>query len=381
MSAIQLIAVVPSGLEAVAARELKRLGYEDLMVESGKITFDAEEKAICRSNLWLRCAERVLVKIAEFPAKTPEELYEGVRSAPWHEWIPEDGAFPVTVQSVKSTLFDANACREIVKKAAAEKLAQKYRKESLPETGACFRIDVSLLNDLATVALDTSGIALDERGYRRRQSPPAVRETTAAAVVKLSRWTPDRPLYDPFCGSGTFLIEAAMIGWNVAPGLRRTYPSEQWPRVVPAMWKDAREEAYDLVRDDVPLQLAGSDPDPEAVERARAFARAAGLGGNIRYETLPVEKMKTEGQYGVITTHLPQGEFSGSSKETETALKQLAARFQSLETWSAFILTPAKQLEHYFLRKADRKQKMSDGRFDAQLFQFLGPSPPSLKRA
>ena len=381
MSAIQLIAVVPSGLEAIAARELKRLGYEDLMVESGKITFAAEERAICRSNLWLRCAERVLVKIAEFPAKTPEELYEGVRSAPWHEWIPEDGAFPVTVECAKSALYDAQACQAIVKKAAADKLAMKYRKESLPETGACFRIDVSLLNDLATVALDTSGAALDERGYRRRQAAPAVRETTAAAVVRLSRWTPDRPLYDPFCGSGTFLIEAAMIGWNIAPGLRRTYPSEHWPRIAPSMWKDAREEAFDLVRDDVPLQLAGSDPDPEAVERARAYARAAGLGGDIRYESLPVEKMKAEGQYGVIATHLPQVEPSGASRESDAALRQLAARFQSLETWSAFILSPAKQLEHYFPRKADRKQKMSDGRLDAQLFQFLGPSPPNLKRA
>lgn len=376
MAKLQLIATAPMGLEAIVARELKQLGYEDLMVENGRVTFAAEESDICRTNLWLRTADRVLIKMAEFPARTFEELFEGTKSVPWHEWIPEHAEFPVEGRSHKSLLSSVPACQSIVKKAVVEKMKQYYRQEWFPENGPRYVIEISLLNDMAMLTLDTTGPSLHKRGYRKLVTEAPLKETMAAAMVLLSRWTPDRPLYDPFCGSGTIPIEAAMIGWNVAPGLRRSFPSEHWHRVPESMWQKAREEAYDSLQDDVELNIAGSDIDPKAIEVAKAAAKSAGLAKEVKLESLPAAKMKAHGDYGVIITNPPYGERLGTSKEVETALRQLAGHLQQLDNWSAFILSPTKNLEHYLTKKADKKRKLFNGRIECQLYQFFGPLPP-----
>lgn len=373
MKKLELIATCPMGLEAIVARELKNLGYHDLMVENGRITFYAEEKDICRTNLWLRTADRILVKMAEFPARTFEELFEGVKSIPWHEWIPEHGEFPVEGRSRKSLLSSVPACQSIVKKAVVEKMKQQYRRNWFEEDGPRYRIEVSLLNDLATITLDTTGPSLHKRGYRKQVTQAPLKETMAAALVLLSRWTPDRPLVDPFCGSGTIPIEAAMIGWNVAPGLRRAYPSEQWHRITPDMWELAREEAYDALQDDIPLVISGSDIDPKAIEIAIASAKKAGLGGEIRFTTAPVSKLRASGDYGVLLTNPPYGERLGNQKEVETVLRQLGSHVHALRNWSTYVLSPAKNLEHYMENKADKKRKLYNGRIECHFYQFFGP--------
>lgn len=373
MSKIELIATSPMGLEAIVARELRELGYDDMMVENGRVTFAAEEKDICRTNLWLRTSDRILVKMAEFPARTFEELFEGVKSIPWQEWIPEHGEFPVEGKSQKSLLSSVPACQSIVKKAVVEKMKLSYKREWFDENGPRYVIEVSLLNDLATITLDTTGPSLHKRGYRKQATEAPLKETMAAAMVLLSRWTPDRPLYDPFCGSGTIPIEAAMIGWNIAPGLRRSYPSEHWHRVTDAMWDEAREEAYDGLKDDIELQIAGSDIDKDAIEIALASAKSAGLAGQIKFETLPVAKMKPRGDFGVIVTNPPYGERLGTQKDAEAVLRQFASRYRALENWSAYVLSPTKNLEHYMEIKSDKKRKLYNGRIECQLYQYFGP--------
>lgn len=370
MGKLELIAATDAGLEAVAARELKTMGYHELMIENGRVTFTGEEKDICRTNLWLRTAERIQVKMAEFPARTLEELYEGVRSIPWHEWIPENGEFPVEGQSSKSLLSNASACQAVARKAVLERMKQSYRRETFEETGPLYMIGVSLLNDMATVTLDTTGQGLHMRGYRKLAAEAPLKETLAAAMVLLSRWSPDRPLYDPFCGSGTIPIEAALIGWNVAPGLRRSFPSEQWQRVTGAMWNAAREEAYDALKDDIPLQITGSDIDPQEIEAASASVKRAGLAGEIRFDVLPVSDMRAAGDCGMIITCPPTGDRPGSQREAETALRQLAAKFHSLQNWSAVVLSPSKNLEHYMEQKADRKRKLFNGSLECLLYQY-----------
>ncbi|WP_040951662.1 THUMP domain-containing class I SAM-dependent RNA methyltransferase, partial [Gorillibacterium massiliense] len=281
MAAIQLIATCPMGLEALVAREIKDLGYDDAHTENGRVTFTADEQAICRTNLWLRTADRVLIKMGEFPATTFDELFEGTKALNWPDWIPENGEFPVQGRSHKSQLSSVPACQGIVKKAIVEKMKQAYRTDWFQETGPRYVVEVALLGNIATLTIDTTGPSLHKRGYRRLVTEAPLKETLAAAMVQLSRWQPDRPLYDPFCGSGTIPIEAAMIGWNIAPGLRRTFPAENWREIPAKLWNDAREEAYDLVRDDIPLEITGSDIDPEAIEVAQAALKSAGLAGEI----------------------------------------------------------------------------------------------------
>ena len=240
------------GLEAVVARELKDLGYNDLKVENGRVIFTGGPADICRANLWLRTSDRVLIKMAEFPATTFEELFEGTKALNWPDWIPADGEFPVEGRSHKSQLSSVPACQKIVKKAVVEKMKTVYGTEWFPEDGARFVIEVWMLNDMAMITLDTTGPGLHKRGYRKLVTEAPLKETMAAAMVLLSRWQPERPLYDPFCGSGTIPIEAAMIGWNIAPGLRRTFNSEGWPLIPEELWEQAREEAFDSVKDDIP---------------------------------------------------------------------------------------------------------------------------------
>lgn len=376
MAKLQLIATVPMGLEAIVAREIKDLGYEEMVVENGRVTFTGDETAIARANLWLRTADRILIKMGQFPATTFDELFEGTKALEWPEWIPENGEFPVQGRSHKSQLSSVPACQGIVKKAIVEKMKQQYGTSWFQETGPRYVIEVALLNDIATLTLDTTGPSLHKRGYRKLVTEAPLKETMAAAMVLLSRWAPDRPFVDPFCGSGTIPIEAAMIAWNMAPGLRRTFPAETWAAVPASVWEQAREEAYDLFRDDIPLDISGSDIDASAIEVAQAAAKAAGLSKEIRLEVSPVAKLRPRGDYGCLITNPPYGERLGEREDAEKALRQLGSITAPLNTWSTFILSPSKQLEHYFGRPATKKRKLFNGRIECALYQYFGKLPP-----
>lgn len=375
---LQLIATAPMGLEAVVARELKELGYQDTITENGRVTFSGTLADICRCNLWLRTSDRVLIKMGEFKATTFDELFEGTQALPWHDWIPVHGEFPVEGRSHKSQLSSVPACQGIVKKAIVEKMKEKYHTEWFQENGPRYVIEVNLLNDVALLTLDTTGPALHKRGYRKLITEAPLKETMAAALILLSRWNqnPARPFYDPCCGSGTLPIEAAMIAWNIAPGLRRTFNSEAWPVLPEELWQNARDEAIDALRDDIPLQIAGSDIDPKAIEVAEAAAKSAGLAKEISFQTLPVTRVRLEGEYGCIITNPPYGERLSEEKEVRKLIGQLGRLYVELPTWSFFTITPTKQFEHDFQRKADKRRKLFNGRIECQYLQFLGPLPP-----
>lgn len=375
---LQLIATAPMGLEAVVTRELKDLGYQDTVTENGRVTFSGTLADICRCNLWLRTSDRVLIKMGEFKATTFDELFEGTKALPWHDWIPVHGEFPVEGRSHKSQLSSVPACQGIVKKAIVEKMKEKYHTEWFQENGPRYVIEVNLLNDVALLTLDTTGPALHKRGYRKLVTEAPLKETMAAALILLSRWNqnPARPFYDPCCGSGTLPIEAAMIAWNIAPGLRRTFNSEAWPVLPEELWQEARDEAIDSVRDDIPLQIAGSDIDPKAIEVAEAAAKSAGLAKEISFQTLPVTRVRLEGEYGCIITNPPYGERLSEEKEVRKLIGQLGRLYVELPTWSFFAITPTKQFEHDFQRKADKRRKLFNGRIECQYLQFLGPLPP-----
>lgn len=379
MPRLQLIATAPMGLEAVVARELKELGYTDMEVENGRVTFSGDLIDICRCNLWLRTSDRILVKMGEFKAFTFDELFEGTKALPWEEWIPADGEFPVEGRSHKSQLSSVPACQGIVKKAIVEKLKLSHRTEWFPEDGPRYVVEVSLLKDRAILTLDTTGPALHKRGYRKLVTEAPLKETMASALLQLSRWGAHRPLYDPCCGSGTILIEAAMMAWNIAPGLRRSFPSEHWDIIGNDLWEDAREEAFDAVKDDIPLHIAGSDIDPKAIEVAKAAAKSAGLPGEIDFKVLPAAKAIPEGEFGCIITNPPYGERLSEKEEVERLIRQLGSVTHSLPTWSFFALSPTKQFEHYFGRKADKRRKLFNGRIECQYYQYLGPLPPRNK--
>ncbi|MBJ9989073.1 MULTISPECIES: class I SAM-dependent RNA methyltransferase [Paenibacillus] len=376
MPELQLIATAPMGLEAIVARELKELGYNDVQVENGRVNFTGDYKDICRCNLWLRTSDRILVKMGEFPAKTFDELFEGTKELPWQDWIPANGEFPVEGRSHHSQLSSVPACQGIVKKAIVEKLKQSYHTDWFQENGPRYVIEVNLLKDVALLTLDTTGPALHKRGYRKLVTEAPLKETMAAALLQISRWNPSRPLYDPCCGSGTILIEAALLGWNIAPGLRRSFPSEHWPAIPEELWSEAREEAFDAVQDDEPLQLTGSDIDPKAIEVAKAAAKSAGLAGEIDFQVLPASKAHPQGEYGCLITNPPYGERLSEKTEVEKLVRTLGNTANQLPTWSFFALSPTKQFEHYFGRKADKRRKLFNGRIECQYYQFLGPLPP-----
>ncbi|PZD96031.1 class I SAM-dependent RNA methyltransferase [Paenibacillus sambharensis] len=380
MKTIELIATSPMGLEAIVARELRDLGYEHVTVDNGRVTFRGTPADISRANLWLRTADRVLVKMGEFDALTFDELFEGTKALDWPDWIPGDAEFPVEGRSHKSQLSSVPACQGIVKKAVVEKMKQRYKTEWFPEDGARYVIEVSLLKDRATLTLDTTGPGLHKRGYRKLVTEAPLKETMAAAIIMISRWRPHRPLYDPFCGSGTFPVEAAMIGWNIAPGLRRSFNSELWPIIGEQAWEQAREEAYDLVKDDIPLEIGGSDIDPKAIEVAEASAKKAGFAKELKFHTLPVSQVKLDSDYGCIVTNPPYGERLGDEREAEKTVRSLGFTASVLSTWSVFALSPARSFEHYYGKPADKKRKLFNGRIECNLYQYLGPLPPLPKQ-
>lgn len=379
MSKMHLIATSAFGVEAVVGRELLKLGYEDQYVENGKVTFSGDESAICRTNLWLRSADRVLLKMGEFQALTFDELFEKTKALPWDEWIPGNAEFPVEGKSVDSKLFSISDCQAIVKKAVVEKLKIKHKKEWFEETGPRYRIEVSLLKDMATLTIDTSGSGLHKRGYRKLVSGAPLKETLACAMIQISRWRDDRVLIDPFCGSGTIPIEAALIGLNIAPGLNREFDAEKWPNIPKKLWDDARKEARDMIKTDTELNIHGSDISEDAMSLARYHAKQAGVERHIHLQRMPFSDITSRAKYGFIICNPPYGERLGELKEVEKLYREMGKKFASLDTWSHYILSSHPEFEKLFGRKADKKRKLFNGRILCNYYQFFGPPPPKKK--
>lgn len=377
MSEIKLIATTTFGLESVAKRELMKLGYNDTQVENGKVTFAATEEDIPVANLWMRTAERILLQMGQFKALTFDELFEKTKALPWEEWIPEDGNFLIEGKSIDSKLFSISDCQRIVEKAVVERLKTKYKNvDWFSKSGAKFTIEVGMLKDIATLTMDTSGEGLHKRGYRDRAGDAPLKETLAAAMVLLSFWNKDRPLLDPFCGSGTIPIEAAMIGKNMAPGLDRKFASEEWPRVKKEYWVKARQDAFKAINNDVKLNIMGCDIDKRSILRARDNAANIGLEDDISFFIKDMRDVDLNEDYGVVISNPPYGERMGEREEIHQLYKDLGAKLKELETWSTYIITSEDEFETLFGKRADKKRKLYNGRIKVDYYQYYGPRPP-----
>lgn len=373
---IELIATTSFGLEAIVAREVKQLGYEDVLVENGRVTIKTDLAAIPRLNLWLRSADRLLVKMGEFEARTFEELFEYTRALPWTDWIPKDANFPVEGKSVKSQLFSVSDCQAIVKKAIVEKMKERYHLQWFPEKGLRYTIEVALLKDVVTLTIDTSGAGLHKRGYRTLSAPAPLKETLAAALIDLSYWNKDRVLIDPFCGSGTIPIEAALIGLNIAPGLNREFAAQKWPVVAKRFWQLAENEAHDQIKREERLQIRGTDISKEVLSLARYHAGQAGVAEQIHFQQIPVSALSSRDKYGCIICNPPYGERLEDKATVEQLYKEMGQVFKPLDTWSIYVLTAYHRFEGLYGRKADRKRKLYNGRIQCNYYQFYGPRPP-----
>ena len=375
MAKIELTAITLFGLEALAAREIRALGYETATVEDGRVTFIGDEMAICRSNLWLRTAERVLVKLGEFEATTFEALFEQTKALPWKDWIPENAAFPVKGYALKSKLFSVPDCQSIIKKAVVESMKQTYPNTWFEEKGPLYQIQFALMKDRATLMIDTSGDGLHKRGYRENANEAPLRETLAAAMVQLSVWNAGKALIDPFCGSGTIPIEAALIGANIAPGLQREFAAQGWERIPKALWWDARKEAHAQIKSEQAFRIVGSDIDAKNIALAKENAALAEVEEWISFEQLPVKEITSQDGYGCILCNPPYGERLGELKEAENLYRQMGRIFSRFDTWSYYILTSHEKFEHLFGRKANKRRKMYNGMLKCNLYQYFGPRP------
>jgi putative N6-adenine-specific DNA methylase len=375
MNNIELIATSTFGIESVVARELKWLGYQDLKVENGKVTYKGDFEAICKSNLWLRSAERVFIKVGEFNAETFEELFEKTKKLPWEDWLPENACFPVEGKSINSKLFSVSDCQAIVKKAIVEKMKLKYKKDWFLEDGPRYKIEVGLLKDKATITIDTSGVGLHKRGYRKLVTRAPLKETLAASMLLISRWRDERYLIDPFCGSGTFPIEAALIAKNIAPGLKRVFDFENWVQLDKEMYKRVREEAKSLIKNDVKLNIQGSDLDDEVLKKARYHARLAGVEEELHFQKRDVKDISSKNKYGFIISNPPYGERVDDIKEVEKLYRTMGERFKVFDTWSFYIFTSYENFEKVFGKRANKKRKLYNGTKQCNYYQFFGPPP------
>lgn len=375
---VELIAPCHFGLEAVMKREITDLGYHIIKVEDGKVTFAADTLGIARSNIFLRSTERILLKAGEFKAVTFDELFEQTRSIPWEEYIPRDGKFWVAkANSVKSALFSPSDIQSIMKKAIVERLKQVYGISWFSEDGASFPIRVSFMKDIATVGIDTSGVSLHKRGYRQMTVKAPITETLASALIMLTPWNKSRILVDPFCGSGTFPIEAAMMAANMAPGMNREFLAEDWKNVIPRKcWYTAHDEARELVNPEVDTDIQGYDIDPEALKAARANAKEAGVDHLIHFQQRAVKDLHHPKPYGFIITNPPYGERISEREELPGLYREIGESFQRLDKWSMYLITSYDHAENDIGRKADKNRKIYNGMLKTYYYQFLGPKPP-----
>lgn len=370
---LELIATATFGLEAVVKREIEQLGYRILKTEDGKVTYMGDERAIVRSNLWLRSADRVLLKMAEFEAREFEELFQRTKALDWEQLVPLDGKFTVTGTSVKSRLHSVPACQKIVKKAIVEKLKEFYDVETFPETGAQYTVKVTILKDRVTLTIDTSGAGLHKRGYRQADVAAPIKETLAAALVQLSFWKAGRILVDPCCGSGTIPIEAAMIGRNIAPGLNRSFACEEWELIEKDIWREEKKAAFQAIDYNAELEIYGYDINGRAVRAAMENAQEAGVDDCIVFRRQDVAKLEPTGENGIIIVNPPYGERIGEEAQIKEIYKALGGFLKDYPDWSLFMITTDKEAEERVAgRKADRRRKLYNGRLEACYYQFHG---------
>lgn len=374
----ELYAPCHFGMEAVLKREIIDIGYEISRVEDGRVYFMGDDEAIARCNLWLRTTERVMIKIAQFRATTYEELFQGTRAIRWQDYIPQNGKFWVTkATSISSKLFSPSDIQSVMKKAIVEKLKTVYRTDWFPEDGASYPLRVTINKDIVTIGLDTTGDSLHKRGYRTNTVKAPITETLAAALIMLTPWNGERILVDPFCGSGTFAIEAAMIVANMAPGLNREFLSQTWENIVSKKcWYDAIDEANELVDLDVDTDIQGYDIDAFAVKAARANAENAGVENLIHFQERSVDKLSHPKKYGFIITNPPYGERLEEKENLPAIYQSLGKRFKALDDWSMYLITAWEDTEKAIGRKADKNRKIYNGMMKTYFYQFLGPKPP-----
>lgn len=382
MKMYQLVAPCHFGLEAVLKREIYDLGYEITQVEDGRVTFEGDAEAICRANVFLRTAERVLLLVGRFRATTFDELFEGVKALPWEEYLPKDAKFWVKkASSIKSKLFSSSDIQSIVKKAVVERLKREYEVEWFPEDGAAYPIRVFLLKDEVMVTLDTSGESLHKRGYRTMTSKAPLTETLAAALLMLTPWKADRIFVDPFCGSGTFPIEAAMMAGNIAPGMHREFIAEQWTNLIDRkLWYETVEEAEEMVDTSVSVDIQGYDIDGEVVKAARENAKRAGVADMIHFQERQVSELRHPKKYGFIVTNPPYGERLEDKKDLPELYTQIGEAYRNLDSWSMYMITSYEDTEKYIGRKADKNRKIYNGMLKTYFYQFMGPKPPKRKK-
>lgn len=369
------------GLESVCKREITDLGYEIVSVEDGRVVFRGDAAACARANIFLRTCERILLHVGSFTATTWDELFEKTRALPWEEYIPRDGRFWVTkANSIKSTLFSPSDIQSIMKKAMVKRLGEKYKLSWFEESGAEYPVRVSILKDRVTVGLDTSGISLHKRGYRKLTAKAPVTETLAAALIMLTPWKADRILVDPFCGSGTFPIEAAMIAADIAPGMKRQFTAQSWGIIPEGAWNEALSEAAGRVKEDVCVDIQGYDIDGDVIRSARANASAAGVGSMIHFQQRDVSALSHPKKYGFIITNPPYGMRLEEKEALPELYRTLGERFTALDDWSMFLLTGYEDAERYIGRKADKNRKIYNGMLKTYFYSFMGARPPKRPR-
>ena len=382
MKTFECIAPCHFGLEAVLKREIIELGYEITSVEDGRVTFIGDAEAVCRANVFLRTAERILIKVGQFHAETFDELFEGTKALPWEEYLPQNAKFWVAkAASVKSKLFSPSDIQSIMKKAMVERMRKVYRVNWFPEDGDAFPIRVFLHKDEVTVSLDTTGESLHKRGYRKLTAKAPIAENLAAALIMLTPWNKDRILVDPFCGSGTFPIEAAMMGANIAPGMHREFQAQNWDNIVsPRLFARGFEEAESLVDTSVEMDIQGYDIDPQIVKAARENAKRAGVDGLIHFQQRPVHHLSHPKKYGFVITNPPYGERLEEKEDLPALYRDMGKAFAGLDGWSEYVITAYEDAERYIGKKAAKNRKIYNGMMKTYFYMFPGPKPPRRKK-
>ena len=372
MTKYKLVATAAAGIEALVGKELRSMGYE-VQVENGKAFFEGDDYDIARTNIWLRTADRIKIIMGQFTAKTFDSLFEQTKAIPWEKILPVDAEFPVSGKSVKSTLHSVPNCQSIVKKAIVNRLSEAYhRRTHLPESGALYPIEVALLKDVVTLTIDTSGTSLFKRGYRTEKGGAPLKENMAAALVMLTSWYPDKPFYDPTCGSGTIPIEAALIGKNIAPGLNRSFAAEKWTFFTPGVFDKVREEARKEIRTDIQLDILGADIDGSMIEIAKQNAIKAGVADQIEFKQMQLKDFRTKKENGIIVANPPYGDRLLSEEQAQAIYKQMGETYAPLTTWSKYILTSDLTFEDHYGQKSTKKRKLYNGAIRTDYFQFWG---------
>ncbi len=378
MRKFELIAPCHFGLEAVLKREITDLGYDITSVEDGRVTFAGDEDAVARANVFLRTAERILILVGSFEARTYDKLFEGTKALPWEEYLPENARFWVKKAStVKSKLFSPSDIQSIMKKAMVERMKLRYHRERFEEDGEDYPIRVFIYKDKVTVGLDTTGDSLHKRGYRKKQGMAPIAENLAAALIMLTPWRGDRIFVDPFCGSGTFPIEAAMIAANIAPGMERDFTAQNWTNIIDKkIWYNVYDEARSLVNLDIETNIQGYDADPEIIKIARENAEVAGVADLIHFQCRPVNDLSHPKQYGFIVTNPPYGERMEEKNTLPAIYKDLGNAMKKLDTWSTYVITSYEDTERYIGKKAAKNRKIYNGMLATRFYMFPGPKPP-----